>query len=89
MAIFRNFAVVAVMIKNILHKGFCTVMALLVLVSTLSFTVEKHFCGNTLIDVSLFSEADKCDMEMMEMELAKITKKSCCKDVVDVIEGQD
>ena len=77
------------MIKIVLHKIFSVSLALLVLFSTVSFTIEKHFCGNTLVDVSLFTEADKCKMEALEIELEKITKKSCCKDTVDLIEGQD
>lgn len=77
------------MIKLILHKAFSITMALLVLVSTVSFTVEKHFCGDVLVDVSLFSEAQKCGMEALEVEMAVITKKSCCKDTVDIIKGQD
>lgn len=77
------------MIKLFLHKAFATSLAILVLFSTLSITIEKHFCGNTLVDVALFTEAEKCKMEALEIELEKITKKSCCKDIVDVIEGQD
>ena len=77
------------MIKQVLHKVFSISLALLVLFSTVSFTIEKHFCGNTLVDVSLFTEADKCKMEAFEIELEKITKRSCCKDTVDLIEGQD
>ena len=64
-------------------------MALLVLFSTASFTVEKHYCGDVLIDVSVFTEASKCGMEDSEMDQAVVTKKSCCKDTVDVIQGQD
>ena len=60
-------------------------MAILVLFSTVSFTVESHYCGEILVDVSIFAEADKCAMESMEM----IQKKTCCKDEVDVIQGQD
>lgn len=77
------------MIKQILHKSFSVLLALLVLFSTVSFTVEKHFCGDVLVDVSLFTEAEKCAMEAFEKELEAITKKSCCKDTVDVFEGQD
>lgn len=77
------------MIKQFLHKTFAISLALLVLFSTVSITIEKHFCGNTLIDVAFFTEADKCKMEAYEIELEEITKKSCCKDTVDVIEGQD
>ena len=77
------------MIKQFIHKVFSISLAVLVLFSTVSFTIEKHFCGNTLVDVSLFTEADKCKMEALEIELEKITKKPCCKDTVDLIEGQD
>lgn len=55
------------------------------LFSTVSFTIEKHYCGDTLVDVSLFAEAEKCGMENMEMA----QKKPCCKDEVDVVKGQD
>ena len=72
-----------------MHKSFSVLMAILVLFSTVSFTVEKHFCGDVLVDVSVFTEAEKCAMEEFEKELEAITKKSCCKDTVDVFEGQD
>ena len=64
-------------------------LAWLVLFSTVSFTIEKHFCGDVLVDVSIFTEVDKCDMEASEIALERITKKPCCKDVIDVIEGQN
>lgn len=60
-------------------------MALLVLLSTVSFTIDKHFCGDVLIDVSMFSKADTCGMKVIEIA----QKNSCCKDVVDVVKGQD
>ena len=77
------------MIKKVLHKLFSVSLAFIVLCSTVSFTIEKHFCGDKLIDVSLFTESDKCKMEALEMELEKITKESCCKDKIDVVKGQD
>ena len=63
-------------------------MALLVLFSTISFTVEKHYCGNTLVDVSVFSEPNKCGMESMK-DTKTVVKKSCCKDIIDIVQGQD
>jgi len=69
-----------------LHSIFSIVMSLLVLISTVSFTVEKHYCGNTLIDVSIFSEVEKCTSEIA---LEKTTKKPCCKDTIDIVKGQD
>jgi len=72
------------MLKVILHKVFASFLALLVLVSTMSFTIEKHYCGDTLVDIAFFSEAKDCGME-----IPPSTKKSCCNDEVEVIEGQD
>ena len=61
-------------------------LALLVLFSTFSFTVEKHFCGEFLMDVSFIGHADDCGMDM---EKVSAKKKNCCKDEVHHIEGQD
>ena len=72
------------MLKQFIHKGLSILMALLVLCSTVSFTVEKHFCGDNLIDVAIFSEAKKCSENMEQT-----SKKSCCKDEVEVVKGQD
>ncbi len=71
--------------NQLLHKIFSISLSLLVLFSTVSFTVEKHYCGDTLVDVSIFTEAEKCGMEAQDM----LQKKSCCKDEVDVVQGQD
>ncbi len=73
------------MIKTILYKSFTILLTCLVLFSTVSFTVEKHFCGDVLVDVSVFVEADKCEMEALEI----LQKKTCCKDEISVVEGQD
>ena len=73
------------MIKQVLHRGFSFVLAFLVLFSTVSFTVEKHFCGDILVDVAIFTDSDKCAMEAQEI----LMKKTCCKDEVDVVKGQD
>ena len=72
------------MIKQVLHKIFSISLAIIVLFSTVSFTVEKHFCGDKLIDVAVFTELDKCAMDTEE-----VTKKQCCKDKVDIVKGQD
>lgn len=77
------------MIKQFLYKTSSILLALLVLFSTVSITVEKHFCGDVLIDVAVFKEAQKCTMEAFEMEQALITKKNCCKDILEIVKGQD
>lgn len=69
------------------HKVFSIALSFLVLFSTLSLTIEKHFCGDVLIDVAIFSESEKCDMEPSKLAESNTVKKNCCKDEIDVIEG--
>lgn len=80
-----EFPYFCIVIKQLIHKTFSMLLALLVLFSTVSFTVEKHYCGDVLVDVSVFSEVEKCAMEAIEI----LQKKTCCKDEVNVVEGQD
>ena len=61
-------------------------MAFVVVFSTLSFTVESHYCGSYLIDTAVFSKAKHCGMES---SATTTIKKSCCKDEIIVVEGQD
>ncbi|MDX1278364.1 HYC_CC_PP family protein [Oceanihabitans sediminis] len=78
------------MIKKVLHTSFSIVLAFLVLFSTVSMTVEKHFCGDNLIDISLFSEAKSCGPEIEEVSAeTSVEMMSCCKDEIEVIQGQD
>lgn len=60
-------------------------LALLVLFSTFSFTVDKHFCGDFLVDVSVLGKADGCGMEMKQSS----QMKSCCSNEQISFEGQD
>jgi hypothetical protein len=53
----------------------------------MSFTVEQHFCGESLVDTAIFSTAKKCGG--MDAVAINYEKKSCCKDTVDVVKGQD
>jgi hypothetical protein len=64
-------------------------MAFLLLLSTVSFTVEKHFCGDVLIGVAVFSEVEKCTMEVLETEQDQLTRTPCCKDTLEIISGQN
>jgi len=78
-------------IKQVAHKITSIMLSFLVLFSTLSFTVEKHYCGDRLVDIAIFKEAQKCAMETLQPEQETATKieKSCCKDEVNIISGQD
>lgn len=67
-------------------------LALLVLFSTMSFTVGMHYCGKTLIDFSLFDEVDTCGMETMQVpddSDCSFVVDDCCKDENLIVEGQD
>ncbi len=69
-------------------------MALIVLFSTMSFSVDMHYCGDHLVDFSLFDNVDTC---MMKAEMSKSSSEcavmemdmDCCTDVEVVLEGQD
>lgn len=77
------------MIIIFLHKTFSVLIAFLVLFSTMSFTVEKHFCGDNLIDVAIFTKVDNCGMDMESVAASNLEKKHCCKDEIEVVKGQD
>lgn len=70
--------------KKAFQHSISIAMAFLVLFSTLSFTVDKHFCGNMLIDKAVFSEAKTCGMEMETS-----AEGSCCTNEKIAVEGQD
>lgn len=79
--------------KKVSLHTFSIFMAFLVLFSTMSFTVEKHFCGKSLVGHGVFSEAEKCKGEShicgVEGMLHKKKKDSCCSDQTENIQGQD
>ncbi len=72
---------------SVIHKTFSVALSFLVLFSTLSLTIEKHFCGDVLVDVAVFTETEKCADDLSVIDVARVNKKSCCKDEIDVIEG--
>ena len=73
--------------KRFLQKIASLAMAVIVLFSTMSFTVEKHYCGDYLVDVSILGNLERC--EMKSAQAAVVNKKDCCSDEILHIEGQD
>ena len=61
-------------------------MAFFLLFSTCSFSVEKHFCGTHLVDTAIFSKVKKCEMEKPSKTPMN---KTCCKDEIEIVKGQD
>ena len=67
-------------------------MALIVLFSTFSFTVEQHYCCDILVDYSLFGNAESCGMDFknnLESQEHNLEKKDCCDDEVFTVDGQN
>ncbi|MCM4158494.1 hypothetical protein FHG64_12995 [Antarcticibacterium flavum] len=78
--------------KKAFHNIISIAMAFLVLFSTSSFTVDKHFCGSMLMDIAIFSEAESCGMEMHEHSDTTegfVDLDFCCENQKIAIEGQD
>ena len=77
--------------KQVSHKIVSLVMAFVVLFSTMSFAINMHYCGDTLVETAMFHKAEGCGMEMQNpsTEGCSITKKNCCNDEQSVVDGQD
>ncbi|MBK5192814.1 MAG: hypothetical protein JJE07_06300 [Flavobacteriaceae bacterium] len=76
--------------KKGFQKSVSTVLALLVLVSTFSFTVDKHFCGSFLVDQAVFSKALTCCMDMHSHSGTDVMDQdNCCSNQNISVKGQD
>ena len=67
--------------KKIFHKVLAVSMAFVVMITTMSFTMDMHFCGTSLVDLSFNGIADSCGMEKEQPTQdceTEITSKSCC-----------
>lgn len=73
--------------KQFFSKIASFLLAFLVLFSTFSFTVEKHYCGDYLVDVSFTGNAHSCGVDLDTM--SETVEDDCCKDEIQHIEGQD
>lgn len=78
--------------KVLYTKISAMLMAMVVLLSTMSFSVNMHYCMEMLVDVSYVLPADSCGMDMdvaAAKEGLQITSKPCCSDEHIAFEGQD
>ena len=67
-------------------------MAGIVLLTTMSFTVDLHYCGDSLVDFSVLRSAETCGMEIQKSQndcKNEVTDKNCCSDKQIVVKGQD
>lgn len=67
-------------------------MAFIVLLSTMSFTIDRHYCGDILVDTAIFQQAKTCEMEKQgstPTSDCSITENDCCSDKQITFEGQN
>lgn len=60
-------------------------MVMVMLLSTMSFTVLQHYCGTELIEQSMFSHVDSCCGDKDSSQDQDV----CCNNELQIIEGQD
>ncbi len=76
--------------KSVAHHIWSVVMAVLVLFSTVSWTIEKHTCMGRVMDVALFSKAQDCGMEAAMLMMEEDSDENhCCGEEILTIQGQD
>ena len=77
--------------KEILRNIISIFLAVIVLLSTMSFTINKHFCGDHLVSTSVFLKAKTCGMDNPQTsdKNCESMVKDCCKEEIQLIEGQD
>jgi hypothetical protein len=81
--------------KAVLLKIGALLMAFIVLFSTLSFTINMHYCNGSLFDTSIIKQVKTCgmnsDLNQNENTFFKgcsVLKDNCCEDKQIAIEGQ-
>lgn len=75
--------------KRLFQKSAALAMALLVLFSTMSFAVNKHFCGKVLVEKSVFAKSKSCCAGMHDSTADPSEKNQCCTNEKVVVKGQD
>jgi hypothetical protein len=79
--------------KQFFYKSIACFMAIAVLMTTMSFTIDMHYCGTALVDFSFFQNVETCGMEtnpaVAPCQNPEMSRKSCCSDEQLVVEGQD
>ena len=72
-----------------IKKISATILSLVVMFSSMSFTIDEHFCGSRLMDVSYFGDADNCGMDEIDMSsnISVFKKNNCCKDQITLLQS--
>ena len=53
--------------EKIIKKITASILSFIVLFSSMSFAIDEHICGDQVMDVSYFGDADNCGMDEIDM----------------------
>jgi len=73
--------------KEKIKKIGAVLMTLIVLLSTMSFTIHKRYCSGNLVATTLFSQPESCKIE--KNETCCVISEPCCEHEQLVIDGQN
>ncbi|WP_435314903.1 HYC_CC_PP family protein [Cellulophaga fucicola] len=76
------------MIKQILYRITAIALIFLVLISTVSFAVEKHFCCGELVAMSVYPKDYNCEANDV-LVATNMAQDSCCTGILEAVKGQD
>lgn len=65
---------------KILNRIFSLLLALAFFMATTGFSVYEHYCGDNLVETSLYSSNKTCNPEHSEDDCSSEQKKNCCSD---------
>jgi len=74
--------------KQVSQKIISIIMAFVVVLSTVSFAVNSHYCGNTLVDTAVFYNVKTCKVPQ-QFKGCAVAKMNCCSNKQKVVDGQD
>lgn len=69
--------------KEIFKKISAILMAVVVLFSTMSFTIQDYYCGDELVNSAFLSKMTACEMDMQmtsSLENCNFEEEDCCSD---------
>ncbi len=76
--------------KKIITTFTSIFLAIVVLVSTMSFTVNIRYCDDNLIVSTLNLDNDSCqEITLIDVENCCIPKEDCCQDAEIIFKGQE
>ena len=73
----------------IIKKIIASILSFIVLFSSMSFAIDEHICGDQVMDVSYFGNADNCGMEEVKINSNNSVLKgdNCCLDQITLFQS--